>query len=207
MRAPVPLLLALALAACGAPEQNAPAPSNPADAASPDIANDEPIRLDGTRDDDPVPTVFDRAQIVFDSIEPPPAPPVQIPDPRPPPRPRPAPPRERPVPVPIPAPPPLPAPSPAPPVAGSCDVRESAGYCFSYTGAAWTARGAETHCAEAPASSFLGAECPVQGRAATCVFRRSGDSSREIVYTYYTPTDLAVAELACPGQFTVIDAP
>lgn len=145
-------------------------------------------------------TVFDAANAIFDTLEPPQRPGIEIPDPAPPrtrPQPRPAP-----TPVPDPAPPPLPPPSPAPPVAGSCDVRGTESYCFTYTGAAWSAASAEEHCDAAPDATYRGAECPAEGRIATCVFRRGEAPSREIVYTYYAPYDLGLARLACPGRFT-----
>lgn len=138
--------------------------------------------------------------IVFDTTEPPEVV-VRIPEvpdgppPAPPPRPRPESPR------------PTPPPPPAPPgggPSGSCDVRETEGYCFTYTGAGWTPRSARANCAGAPAAAFGPGACPLDDRIATCAFRRPSEPDREILYTYYAPADLALAELACPGTFTPI---
>lgn len=148
-------------------------------------------------------TVFDAAEAVFDTLEPPQRRTVEIREaPRPQPQPRPLP---IPVPEPTPLPDPLPPLSPSPPVAGSCDVRDSESYCFTYTGATWSAAAAEQNCAEAPEASFQAAECPVEGRIATCVYRRGEAPSREIVYTYYEPYDINLARIACPGRFIEID--
>ena len=145
-------------------------------------------------------TVFDAAEAVFDTLEPRYRPGIEIPvAPRPRPRPRPTPP-----PIPEPGPPSLPPPSPSPPVAGSCDVRSTEGFCFTYTGATWDRQTAENHCAAAPNSSFQAGECPAERRIATCVFRRGEAPARQIVYTYYEPYDLDLARIACPGRFTEI---
>ena len=123
--------------------------------------------------------------IVFDTTEPAP-PSVEIPV-RPPP----------PAPLPSPTPPP-PPPTTAP---GSCDVRETESFCFAYTGAGWTVEDAEAQCREAPSSRYLARSCPTAGQVATCIFRRPSDPTMEIVYTYYAPYDLGLAEVACPGEF------
>ena len=138
------------------------------------------------------------APVVFDTTEPPEVV-VQIPD-----VPDAAPPRG-PQPSPEPRPEPLP---PAPPgggPSGSCDVRATEGYCFAYTGAGWSPRSARANCAGAPAATFGPGACPLADRVATCAFRRPSEPDREILYTYYAPTDLALAELACPGTFTVVE--
>ena len=83
-------------------------------------------------------------------------------------------------------------------------MRETESFCFAYTGATWTAQTAEAHCAEAPNATFRAAECPAEGRIATCVFRRGEAPSRQIVYTYYEPYDVDLARIACPGRFTVV---
>lgn len=141
-------------------------------------------------------TPFDAAPLVFDTTEPPEQT-VQIP-PRPAPRP-PEPTRTPPLPEPTP-----PAPPPAG-VSGSCDVRATEGFCFAYTGPGWTAAEAEDHCDAAPDAAFGPAACPLDDRVATCVYRRPSAPGREIVYTYYAPFDLTLAELACPGTFTRVN--
>ena len=137
---------------------------------------------------DTPPTPFDAAPIVFDTTEPPEQV-VQIPN-----RPTPTPPD----PEPEPSPPPPPDAGPS----GSCDVRASEGFCFAYTGSGWTPQSARAHCADAPNATFSGGSCPLRDRIATCTFRRPSDPSRELVYSYYEPYDLGLAELACPGTFT-----
>ena len=140
------------------------------------------------------PTPFDAADVVFDTIEPP----EQIvqfpPRPAPLPQPRPVPPAPRP-----PAPPPPDAPS------GSCDVRASEGYCLAFAGRGWTQREARSVCDAAPDSRFGPGACPLADRIATCAFEQPSAPGQEIVYTYYAPYDLALAELACPGRFTRIE--
>ena len=143
------------------------------------------------------PTPFDAATVVFDTVEPP-GQVVQIP-------PRPAPPPPRPGPVPR---PPRPAPPPPPSTrgpSGSCDVRSTEGYCFAFTGEAWTPDAARSRCAAAPSASFDVGTCPLADRIATCAYERPTAPGREVVYTYYAPYDLALAELACPGSFTRIE--
>ena len=142
-----------------------------------------------TVDSDP-PTPYDASPIVFDTTEPPEQI-VQIPN-------RPLPPPPAP-PTPTPRPPP-PAPPPGP--SGSCDVRASEGFCFAYTGSGWTRESATDHCDAAPNAVYGAGSCPLRGRIATCTFRRPSDPERELVYTYYEPYDLALAELACPGTFS-----
>lgn len=175
------LVLVLVLAACGdrAPSQE---PSDEADSAREGSLPDT-VRLGVTP-----PTPFDAAPIVFDTTEPA-EPIVEIPPRRPPPTTEPAPPRP-------PPPPPRGGPS------GSCDVRETEGFCFAYTGDGWTPQEAEDHCAAAPNAAFQFGTCPLLGRIATCAFRRASEPDHEIVYTYYEPYDVALAELACPGTFT-----
>ena len=164
------------LAESDAPERPAPEADAPRGADAPDEAE----------------TVFDGAEVVFDTLEPEPRPPVEIPEPAPPP--------PRPQPAPRPAPPP---PPPGPPVAGSCDVRETEGFCFAYTGTGWDLAEAEGGCAEAPSSTFAPEACPQEGRIGTCVFTRDDGTDRRIVYTYYAPYDLDLARLACiGGEFT-----
>ncbi|MEM6326815.1 MAG: hypothetical protein AAF791_06800 [Bacteroidota bacterium] len=197
------LALVLSLAASGGCSTDAERTEPDRGAAS--VADDPRARTEAETADAPpaepgttAPTVFDAANAVFDTLEPPPRSSIEIrepvePDPRQPPPP---------APEPVPDPAPLPPPSPAPPVAGSCDVRGTENYCFTYTGAAWSASSAEEHCAAAPDAAYEPAECPEDGRIATCVFRRGETPSREIVYTYYEPYDLALARIACPGRFT-----
>ena len=178
----VPLVLLAALAAgcrTDPPEPPPAAPAAPAPASADTVRETSP-------EDAPPPTPFDAAPIVFDTIEPPERV-VQIP-----PRPQPS----RPPPT-----PPRPAPTHARP-AGSCDVRETESFCFAYTGTGWTPAAAQTHCAAAPASAFGAGTCPTEGRIATCTFRRPSEPTRELVYTYYEPYDVGLAELACPGEFT-----
>ena len=159
------------LASCGRDAETRPSPPREAPVAS-------PAPLASAPDVRPAPIVFDTTE---------PAPPsVEIPVRPPPPAPRPAPP---------PAPPP---PTTAP---GSCDVRETESFCFAYTGAGWTVDDAEAQCREAPSSRYLTGACPTAGRIATCTFRRPSDPTLEVVYTYYAPHDLGLAEVACPGEF------
>ena len=148
----------------------------------------------------PPATPFDAAPIVFDTVEPPDVL-VQIP-PRPdPPRPEPRPEPRRPDPAPARLPPAPPAGGPS----GSCDVRASEGFCFTYTGPGWTPREAASNCDAAPGATFGPGTCPLDGRVATCAFRRPSAPDREIVYTYYAPYDLTLAEIACPGTFTRLE--
>jgi hypothetical protein len=113
-----------------------------------------------------------------------------------------------PRPAPPPAPDPEPAPPPPPPASGpsgSCDVRATEGFCFTYTGPGWTPREAAANCDAAPGARFGPGTCPLDGRVAACAFRRPSAPDREIVYTYYAPYDLGLAELACPGAFTRLE--
>ena len=124
------------------------------------------------------------APVVFDTTEPAP-PTVEIP--------------VRPPPPPMPE--PLPPPPPQAEVPGSCDVRGTESFCFAYTGVGWSAEDARDQCREAPASTYRTGACPTSGRIATCIFRRPSDPTLEIVYTYYAPYDLGLAEVACLGEF------
>ncbi len=81
-------------------------------------------------------------------------------------------------------------------------MRQTEGFCFAYTGSGWTPASARDHCGAIPNAAFAGSTCPLQDRIATCTYRRPSDPARELVYTYYEPYDLALAELACPGSFT-----
>jgi len=84
-------------------------------------------------------------------------------------------------------------------------VRASEGFCFAFTGDAWTADAARTRCQSAPEATFDPGTCPLVGRIATCAYTPPSAPGREIVYTYYAPYDIALAELACPGTFTRIE--
>ncbi len=186
VRPPLPLLAvlagvvacAVALAAC---EPDAPASS---EAAEPAFASS----AEAPEDDES----FDASDMVFEPAEPPEAV-VQIP---------PRPPAPPPLPAPDLTPPPLPAPRAQ---AGSCDVRETEGYCFAYTGDSWSTADARAQCTAAPAARFADAACPLADRVATCTFERPSAPGKEIVYTYYAPYELALAELACPGAFERVD--
>lgn len=172
-------VLLLLVAGCG---------SDPAPRSAPN----EPLAADADDSARP-PTPFSGAPAVFDTTEPPEQVVQIVPRPEPPPA-------ARPDPTP-------PAPRPPPPPAsggpsGSCDVRGSEGFCFTYTGAGWSPRDARANCAEAPGADFSPGTCPTEGRIATCAFRRPSAPDREIVYTYYEPFDPVLAELACPGTFT-----
>lgn len=175
---------ALAAAGCG---PDAP-PEPPPPAQAPALAE---------RPAGPPPTPFDASDVVFEPATPeePPESVVEIP-PRPP------------APAPRALPPGL-APPPPPPSArglsGSCDVRASEGFCFTFTGDGWTPQAARAQCDAAPESSFGAGACPLADRVATCAFERPSAPGREIVYVYYAPYDLALAELACPGTFTALE--
>ncbi|MEO0559087.1 MAG: hypothetical protein AAF170_12985 [Bacteroidota bacterium] len=146
----------------------------------------EPVAISPDPQTTPVDADPEPEPIVFDTTEPPP-PVVEIPV-------------QAPPPVPVPQPPPqAPEPAPAP---GSCDVRETESFCFTYTGTGWTAEDAEAQCSEAPASSYRQSACPTANRIGTCIFRRPSDPTLEVVYTYYAPYDVDIAEVACPGEFT-----
>ena len=186
MRPALLVLAGLALAACerSAPasvEEPAPRISSPVSEAAQDDTEVEP---------------FDASDMVFEPADPvePPEVTVQIP-PRPPPPPPP-------LPAPDLIPPPLPTPRGQ---AGRCDVRETEGYCFAYTGDAWTPSYARTQCTAAPRARFAESACPLTDRIATCAFERPSAPGKEIVYTYYAPYDPALAELACPGTFTRVE--
>ena len=189
VRSPLPLTAvltsvvacAVALAAC---EPDAPAS---AEAAGPALAPAAEAP-DGDEPDTP----FDASDMVFEPSEPPEVV-VQIP---------PRPPAPPPLPTPDLTPPPLPAPRAQ---AGSCDVRESEGYCFAYTGDAWGPADARAQCTAAPNARFADAACPLADRVATCTFERPSAPGKEITYTYYAPYELALAELACPGVFERVD--
>ncbi len=86
-----------------------------------------------------------------------------------------------------------------------CDVRPAEGYCFAYTGPAWTPATAAANCASAPGATFRATACPTSGRIATCTFRRPSDPDRELVYTTYAPANLDLARLACPGTFEPVE--
>lgn len=90
-------------------------------------------------------------------------------------------------------------------VAGSCDVRSTEQFCFTYTGEGWSPGAAQEHCGQAPDTDFRTQACPVDKRIATCVFRRDDDPAQEITYTYYEPFDPALAEIACPGEFQLVE--
>ena len=173
------LLLLLALAACGPAPAPEP-PSAPLAEPLPPPAGDPP-------------TPFDAAEIVFDTTEPP-EPTLVFP-------PRPAPPAR---PAPRPRPPSLPPAPPADAPSGSCDVRSTVGYCFAFVGPGWTPAATRALCDAAPSSGYGSGACPLDGRVATCSFEPPDALGREIVYTYYEPYDPALAELACPGRFTLL---
>ena len=179
-RRPLLLVALLALAGCqvDAPD---PAASRAEDARAPSA-----------------PARFDASDAVFEPPAPqePPEAVVQIP------------PRPPPPPAPLPAPRLIPTPPPPPPArgpSGSCDVRSSEGFCFTFTGDGWTPQAARSQCDAAPSSSFGPGSCPLADRIATCAFERPSAPGREIVYVYYAPYDPALAELACPGTFTRLD--
>ena len=196
-RAPLLLAAALALAACRAdpPAPEPPDARPPAEAALDPPTGVLPETTEAVRPAPAPPTPFDAATVVFDTSEPPERV-VRIP-----PRPTPTPPRPTPRPTP-------PARPPAPDTrgpSGSCDVRASEGYCFAFTGDAWTPDAARGRCAAAPSAAFDPGTCPLADRVATCAYERPSTPGREIVYTYYAPYDIALAELACPGTFTRIE--
>lgn len=173
------LLLPLFLAAC---QPDASGPGGDPSPAHEDAPPQDTVRTAPL-------TPFDAAETVFDTTEPPEVV-VEIP------------------PLPPPAPPP-PRPDPAPPPpegpVGSCDVRATEGYCFAYTGDAWTPEAARTQCDAAPEATFTAGTCPSADRTATCTFERDSAPGREIVYTYYAPYDPALAAIACPGRFERIE--
>jgi hypothetical protein len=182
------VLLVVSAAACG-PDAGTPGP--PA-AARPVQPAPRP-RPSGTARPPPTAPLAGPARpepVVFDTVEPPEA--VQrIPPPPPPPSSHD---RGRPVPPPRP-----PGPS------GSCDVRETENYCFTYTGPGWTPETAVINCSAAPRAAFRDGPCPEAGAVATCTFRRPSEPTREIVYTTYAPADLDLARLACPGTFATVE--
>lgn len=175
--------LLLAVAAC-APDAETQRPPAPVPALRPRVRPLAASRDTSATARPPAPTT---TPVVFDTTEPPEAV-RQIP----------APPR--------PPSPPLPPPAPRPSGgSGSCDVRATETYCFSYTGTGWTPENAGANCAAAPSAVFGAGPCPTAGRIATCTFRRSTDPTRELVYTTYAPADLDLARLACPGSFEVVE--
>ena len=176
------VVAAAALAGCG-PDASPP--------AAPESLQERPAVAQRGLPDTP-PTPFDASDVVFEPAAPeePPESVVQIP-PRPPP-------------------PPAPRLLPPPPPAsrgpsGSCDVRASEGFCFAFTGDGWTPPAARAQCDAVPEAAFGPGACPLADRIATCAFERPSAPDREIVYVYYAPYELALAELACPGTFTVLD--
>ena len=163
-------------------------PSRPRTEA-PRRADPRPARAAGR----PAATRPDRSQTVFDTVEVSETPPALRPEPSAERRPE------------LLAPPAAPRAPRDAAVAGSCDVRPAEGYCFAYTGGAWTPTAADAHCAAAPGATFRPDPCPTAGRVATCTFRRPSDPAREIVYTTYAPADLDLARLACPGVFAIVE--
>lgn len=161
-----------------------------------------------TAPDRPAPPALEGggSAVVFDTTEPPEVV-VRIPEAAPPQGPAPSESQDRPE-----RPPERPRPERPPPPAplgrgpsGSCDVRATEGYCFAYTGPGWSPRSARANCAGAPGAAFDPGACPLDGRVATCAFRRASEPDREILYTYYAPADLVLAEIACPGTFTEVE--
>ncbi|MFN3596761.1 MAG: hypothetical protein ACK41D_05780 [Rubricoccaceae bacterium] len=183
MRCRVPLLSAAALLLALAGGCRREAPSAPP--AAPATPADTTVRAEAAPAL-PAPSPGG-APFVFDTSETPEAPEAAVPI--------------APLPPPPPPEPPPTAPAPSGP-AGACDVREAEQFCFTYSGTGWTPRTAREHCAGAPTGSFRAEPCPTEGRIATCTFRRADAPAREIVYTYYAPYDRALAQLACPGEFT-----
>ena len=214
VRPAVFLLLATGTLACGCRRDAAPAerPGAPPRVADVRPGTDRRPALPPPRALDTPSTApaspVDPAAMVFDTVAPPrPAPRPDVPAPRPS-APRPT--AQRP---PAPPTPDRPPDRPAGPdaSAASCDVRPAEGYCFAYTGPAWSASSAAANCASAPGATFRAAPCPTAGRIATCTFRRASDPDRELVYTTYAPAGadlrsaLDLARLACPGTFEVAD--
>ena len=209
MPRPALLLLVLTLAACGdreVPDADSQAPT--ADGARTTRDSFRALRPDSLPAERRAEMAsratmpYERSAMVFDTMEPPPVR-VEIQ-----PRPEPAPPAPRPAPrPPLPRPDPAPAPRPpAPaPASGSCDVRQTEGFCFAYTGAGWSRQTATEHCGDAPEASYRPATCPAADAIATCRFTRDGAPALEIVYTYYAPYDPTLARLACPGDFERIE--
>lgn len=184
-----PLLLTLALLVTSCSSDTSPEPPAELASGARDLADSVLVEPE----DDP-PTPFDAGEAVFDTMEPPEQT-VEFP-------PRPTPP----PPAPLPVPPPTPAPTPQPVEgAGSCDIRGGESYCMSFSGQGWTSADARAVCDGAPDATFSAGACPLADRIATCAFVPPEGENREIVYTYYAPYDLALAELACPGTFTRIE--
>ena len=179
----LPALVLLTLAGCQ--------PDAPASPAAPDRPDQPPADAQRLRDRPPTP--FDASDVVFEPAAPeePPEAIVQIP------------PRPPPPPAPRLLPPPPPPASRGP--SGSCDVRASEGFCFTYTGDGWTPQSARAQCDAAPEATFGPGTCPLADRVATCAFERPSAPGREIVYVYYAPYEPALAELACPGTFTRLE--
>ena len=179
------LVLLLVLPACGDEPASSP----------------EPRSVRATAQDSTIAptTLYDDAPVVYDTVEIAPSEMVFA-------APREDPPVPAPIPVPDPAPPPVPPqpPRPARPpptergVSGSCDVRSTENFCFTYTGPSWTPTTASAHCRLAPSSAFASVSCPSSGRIATCTFVRD---EQMLVYSYYAPYALELARLACPGEF------
>ena len=85
-------------------------------------------------------------------------------------------------------------------------MRQSEGYCLAFAGRRWTPNEARAICDAAPDAQFGPGACPLEDRIATCAFEQPSSPGQEIVYTYYEPYDVTLAELACPGRFTLVGA-
>lgn len=83
----------------------------------------------------------------------------------------------------------------------ACDVRASFGFCYEFTGSAWTDMEAENACLSAPEAVFLADGCPQQDRVATCTLVPEEDPGKDQLYVYYEGADLATARDGCAGTF------
>ncbi len=85
--------------------------------------------------------------------------------------------------------------------ASGCDVRETLGFCYEYSGSKWTTGNARLECATASGSTFLESGCPGAGRVGSCRFQPGDRPAGELLYIYYHPTSLRAAARQCRGRF------
>lgn len=95
---------------------------------------------------------------------------------------------------------------PEPTLQASCTIlNEEEPWCFEFTGSSWNMKLAVANCDNANEwgvpSEFKQAPCSKENVIARCVFSPGKNPKREMVYVYYQPMTLKMAEVMCPGEF------
>ena len=91
---------------------------------------------------------------------------------------------------------------PADNATGSCDARESLGYCYDYVGERWEMDEARSECQGAPQGIFSTEGCPEDDKVGTCMDPSHGEEDHGILYHYYqSGFDESSARESCPGEF------